>query len=69
MAELAWGAIGAGTVLAGRPLAIAGRPVGAAMICFGALCLAARGHCTKVMFTYARIERTVNGVSANAEKG
>jgi len=35
------GAIGAGTVLAGRPLAIAGRPVGAAMICFGALCLAA----------------------------
>jgi conjugal transfer pilus assembly protein TraK len=41
MAELAWGAIGAGTVLAGRPLAIAGRPVGAALICFGALCLAA----------------------------
>lgn len=41
MAELAWGAIGAGTVLAGRPLAIAGRPVGAVLICFGALCLAA----------------------------
>ena len=41
MAVLAWGAIGAGTVLAGRPLAIAGRPVGAALICFGALCLTA----------------------------
>jgi conjugal transfer pilus assembly protein TraK len=41
MAVVAWGAIGAGTVLAGRPLAIAGRPVGVALICFGALCLAA----------------------------
>ena len=41
MAQLGWGAIGVGTVLAGRPYAISGRPVGTALICFGALCLAA----------------------------
>lgn len=41
MAELGWGAIGVGSVLAGRPYAISGRPVSAALICFGALCLAA----------------------------
>lgn len=40
MAEMAWGAIGAGAVLAGRPLAITGRPIGAALIGLGALCLA-----------------------------
>ena len=40
MAELAWGAIGAGAVLAGRPHAMIGRPLGAALICLGALSLA-----------------------------
>ena len=40
MAELAWGAIGAGAVLAGGPYAMIGRPVGAALICLGALSLA-----------------------------
>ena len=40
MAELAWGAIGAGAVLAGRPYAMIGRPLGAALICLGALSLA-----------------------------
>ena len=41
MAQLGWGAIGVGAVLAGRPYAITGRPVGAALICLGTLCLAA----------------------------
>ena len=41
MAQLGWGAIGVGAVLTGRPYAITGRPVGAALICLGALCLAA----------------------------
>lgn len=41
MAQLGWGAIGVGAVLAGRPYAISGRPVGAALICLGAMCLAA----------------------------
>ena len=40
MAQLGWGAIGVGAVLAGRPYAITGRPVGAALICLGALSLA-----------------------------
>jgi conjugal transfer pilus assembly protein TraK len=40
MAQLGWGAIGVGAVLAGRPYAITGRPVGAALICLGTLCLA-----------------------------
>ena len=41
MAQIGWGAIGVGAVLAGRPYAITGRPIGAAFICLGALCLAA----------------------------
>lgn len=41
MAELAWSAIGAGAVMAGRPYAMVGRPLGAALICMGALSLAA----------------------------
>ena len=40
MAGLGWGAIGAGAALAGRPYEVLGRPVGAALICLGALCLA-----------------------------
>lgn len=33
-------AIGAGTLLAGRPFALTGRPIGAALVCLGTLCLA-----------------------------
>lgn len=40
MAYLAWGACGAGAVLAGRPLSIAGRPLGAALMGLGAFALA-----------------------------
>ena len=40
MPGLGWGACFAGAVLAGRPFAVSGRPVGAALICLGALCLA-----------------------------
>jgi conjugal transfer pilus assembly protein TraK len=41
MAQLGWSAIGVGASLAGRPYAVTGRPVGAALICLGALCIAA----------------------------
>ena len=40
MAGLGWGAIGAGAALAGRPHTVSARPLGAALICLGALCLA-----------------------------
>jgi conjugal transfer pilus assembly protein TraK len=41
MTSLAWGACFAGAVLAGRPLAITGRPIGTALIALGLLGLAA----------------------------
>lgn len=40
MAQFAWNVVGVGAVLAGRPDSVTGRPIGAALICVGALCLA-----------------------------